>query len=139
MLGSDEQETYYPADYTNEQTLALSTHVRPGTDTHMSQKHREKAIAGAQAGVSEELYMYAWDEIGNMESSEVDGRSVGDVSYKKKVFIDALTQDSTQRQYLYEAFGVSKKAQSGAQFVLYGEGENPVEAYRKNLVITYGK
>ncbi len=139
MLKNEEQENYYPADYTNEQTLKLSTHVRPGTDTHLSQKHREKAVAGAQVGIPEEMYLYAWDELGNMESSEVNGRSVGDVSYKKKVFIDALTQDNAQRQFLYGAFGVSKKAQSGARFILYGAGENPVDAYRNALNITYGR
>ena len=139
MLKNEDQENYYPADYTNEQTLKLSTHVRPGTDTHLSQKHREKAVAGAQVGIPEEMYLYAWDELGNMESSEVNGRSVGDVSYKKKAFIDALTQDSAQRQYLYGAFGVSKKVQSGARFILYGAGENPVDAYRNTLNITYGK
>ena len=139
MLKNEEQENYHPADYTNEQTLKLSTHVRPGTDTHLSQKHREKAVAGAQVGIPEEMYLYAWDELGNMESSEVNGRSVGDVSYKKKAFIDALTQDNAQRQYLYGAFGVSKKAQSGARFILYGAGENPVDAYRNTLNITYGR
>ena len=139
MLKNEDQENYYPADYTNEQTLKLSTHVRPGTDTHLSQKHREKAVAGAQVGIPEEMYLYAWDELGNMESSEVNGRSVGDVSYKKKAFIDALTQDNAQRQYLYGAFGVSKKAQSGARFILYGAGENPVDAYRNALNITYGR